>query len=323
MIRIFFPALYNTGRTSLQLSRQEKADFYNKVLRPAAVDSCFEAGGSWPSTYDDELFRARGDRNGFALGTKIIAEFNLDDFNDRLLHHLHTIPWGKGAMFMTQVRGLKDGTYHDPTYLDARAALERFLDNLDTSSGLWFIDVGLELSEQGKAYQWRTNGHRHVVRSVLGVSEAQANRMTNTDGRHYAKDPSSHFTDLAGFRLTPSHMGPYKVHYIQLYTTDKSPIYHQSSWRSAKHITGNMAMIGGADGLPTYVSQLYEVYNNAKDTLDCAARVEVRVPLDHALDVLLDFEREIQERALVAFKRKDWWSVFINSSWTQQLIVVI
>lgn len=313
MIRIFFPALYNTGRASLQLTTQEKANFYNNVLRPAAVDSCFEAAGSWPSTYDDELFRARGDRNGFALGTKIVAEFNLDDFNDCLLRHLDAIPWGKGAMFMTQIRGLKDGTYHNPTYLDARAALQRFLVNLDTTSGFWYIDVGMELSEQGKAYQWRTDGHRHVVRSVLGISEARADRMTNAEGRRYSKDPSSHFTDLSGCRLTPSHMGPHQVHYIQLYTTDKNPIYHQSAWRSAKHITGNMAMSSGPDGLPTYVSKLYEVYNNAKDTLDCAARVEVRVPLDHALRILLDFERDTQERALVVFKRKDWWWVFIDS----------
>jgi hypothetical protein len=65
-------------------------------------------------------------------------------------------------MFMVQIRGVKEAFGHNPNQDMAQLELDRLLEDFDTSSGTWFVDVGLEISERGHAYLWRTDAHTRI-----------------------------------------------------------------------------------------------------------------------------------------------------------------
>jgi hypothetical protein len=112
--------------------------------------------------------------------------------------------------------------------------------------------------------------------------------------------------DLSGCGLTlaSADQGPHDVKYIQMYTTDKAVVYHVEGSHHAKYLSGKMAIEGNP---PVYTGNLYRVYQNASEHIDCGARVEVRVPLEEAATVLRALPARVLEQSLVVFSRKHWW----------------
>lgn len=306
MVRVFFPDLYDEDRPSVSLTQEELTMFYDKGIRPAVLLATPGSAHDWPSNHADEMFRARKLRHGFTVGSKIISK---DDIHE-LSHHLQSclannIPWGHNVVFGTQVRGVKGGTYHSMTEFQAGTALENFLEDLDTRFGTWYIDVGVELIDLGRALLWRTDAHSLVAQHVLGINRRTANRIT-TPGRTCTRDLSSHLMDISGFRshITTTNGGPYESVFIQIYTTDKSATYHPHGTHSSKYITVQMAMKGTP---PAFCTGLEHVYRSAATTKNVAARVEVRVPLRHACAVLMNISDNVIRQSLVSFSQNIWW----------------
>ena len=66
------------------------------------------------------------------------------------------------------------------------------------------------------------------------------------------------------------------------------------------------AMEGGCNG-PDYTNRLLELYEEAREINDVAARVEVRVPLRRAKHVLLSFPFDLFRQTALLFPRRLWW----------------
>jgi hypothetical protein len=222
----------------------------------------------------------------------------------RILSEKHN--WARDMVYMIQIKGVKEGHRHNPDYQQAQVALENFLEGIDTSHGSWFVDVGLEVSEPEKAYLWRTDSHAACIQEMVDVGQRRAIAATNISNRLYSRDLTSHILDLAGFRLNlvGQSKGRWNTEYVQLYTTDKALVYHLEKGRHSKQITGREIICGNP---PTFIQDLYKSFRNALNSVDCAARAELRVPVSHARDVLLEISPELLSRSLVVYPRKIWW----------------
>ena len=217
LIRVFFPKLRSEDRKSSKLTREEQAQFYEGGLRPTIERLTPEKSSEWPVTYQDELTRARRRTGHFSMQSKMLPQDVLEDFGNTLRHFLEEdgIAWGEDLYFLHQVRGMKATTEHRMDTQLARASLQKFLvENSireeSIAEGIWYIDVGLELSSlEGKCLLWRTNSHSQIVRRVTGVSEHHANRITELGSPvlyHPPHNPHGlHWTplDSTGFHWTP------------------------------------------------------------------------------------------------------------------------
>ena len=223
---------------------------------------------------------------------------------------LNEIPWGRYAKFMWQVRGTKLGQYHANDAESAQAAFEDFTESLLTHTGQWWTDIGIEISHPAQAFLWRTDAHAYLLQSVLNVSEATAAIQTNPGRRGYARDINAHLPAISGCRIDfyDGGIGEFECAYFQMYTTDKSVIYHPEQGRHGKFITASMAM--NADK-PTCVPQhcvgLMNVYQDAQDNIPCNARIEVRVPIQFASTAMVSLSQAAIVRSLLKLPSTWWW----------------
>ncbi|KAJ8074343.1 hypothetical protein PM082_012656 [Marasmius tenuissimus] len=312
-IHIFFPKLYDHGGPSVRISESQMAEFYVKGVRPAIVEILPESASDWPPSYTSEVFRITRANGRKAYGTKMVPQEFLGKFVATLRLKLDEdhITWAAGFFFMHSVRGVKLTSFHYPDRQSARMALEELLSEVSipwdaTLRGRWYIDVAIELRSKDKAcLQWTTHSHPSVIAAVLHISESQAIRMTGLGSSRYERDNASHLMGVSGCRVEPrSGSGPLDVAYVQLYTTDKATTYAPERGFHGKAITMNMAM--SADQPTSFLSNLIKSYTDSV-AIASLARVEVRLPFRHALDVLLDIPKATFRKSLAVFSREVWW----------------
>ncbi|KAF8808357.1 hypothetical protein BYT27DRAFT_7097079 [Phlegmacium glaucopus] len=315
MIRVLFPALCGDGH-SAYLTQGEQAIFYEKGLRPAVVELLGSSAADWPPDYKSEMFRARGHSGQLAFISKMLPEWHVRPLGDQIRKHLlaNQVTWGAGLVFLHQIRGVKNASQHHPSSQASTLALDEWLDDhaiwsADLPKGQWWIDVGLEISSGlDECLAWRTDSHFHVVQEVLGITERPAKRITSMTSTKYARDLTSHLTAVSGCRISPGTraQGRYEAQYLQLYTTDKSITYRPDMGHHGKFITGQDVLAGKWE---SYCENLYRVYHAAIKENFSLARMEVRVPIEYASDVLLNLSDLDICEWLVSFPPVEWWCV--------------
>jgi hypothetical protein len=303
-----------------QLTVRERAFWYENALRPAIHDILGPAVASeWPPSYESEEIRARNQSGTHSWGTRLIPSWAVPlitvcarqaiarndsiDPEDSL--------WAKDFFVMHIVRGVKHTTIHDPW--EAPEFLQQVFENANLCSsahvdGRWWVDVGLEISsDQEDCLQWLTSSHRHMVHHTLGVSKDRAARSTRVSHGPYYRDLSSHLTDVSGFRLTLNKKsgGNTGAVYMQMYTTDKAAVHNHDSRHHAKFVSSSQAL--GTDQPPQIINGLHTIYEQARDTSSSKARLEVRVPYQHAGSILVEIDQDLLRQSLCAFNRETWW----------------
>jgi hypothetical protein len=261
------------------------------------------------------MFRARGRNGTFSFQTKMIPFWNVYELGSTIRSKLRDagIPWATGIVFLNQIRGVKDTTWHNLSENGAAQALEEFLtlESLDLATlkrrGRWWVDVGLEFfSDDKDCLAWRTDSHTAVVQEICQISERNAQRITSVGSSKYTRDMISHLPQVSGCRIEPGVQGQGgdEVAYLQMYCTDKSLTYRKDQGHHSKFVTCGDIVKGKADG---FISSLYSLYINAIGNNNAHARIEIRVPLEFSSKVLLGFNQDIIWRALVSFPRVEWW----------------
>lgn len=322
MIRALFPGLHEEGRSSFMTQAEQKT-FYEQGFRPAVVELLGASAADWPPDYESEMFRARGHNGQLSFITKSLPEWCVQNLGDRIRENLRDngIAWGEGMVFLHQIRGVKNTSQHGLPRVYGELALEEWLSEnylelheLLDAEGPWFTDVGLEISSDRKdCLAWRTDSHFHVVEKLIKTPPHHARRITSIGSTKYTRDMTSHLTSVSGCRIEPGSraQGPFKVKYLQLYTTDKSLTYRQEMGHHGKFITCTEVLKGKWED---YCSNLYAVYLAAIEDSYSLARAEVRVPLEHATNVLVDLDAQAIRGWLVSFPRVVWWFVFNSTS---------
>ncbi|KAH7917206.1 hypothetical protein BV22DRAFT_1135598, partial [Leucogyrophana mollusca] len=307
LLRMFFPGLLRGQERGVELTDAEKAAVYDDGLYPAIRAISPEAAQNWPTSYAACITRAKNRRGGTQFGTHPFPPELLPILGATIRRNLASRhEWAHHSLFMTQIQGVKEATQHDPgdAWNALSRALKEFVPTIRTDSGYWFVDVGMEISEEGRAYQWRTDGHAALVRHVTQQPQAWCAGKTNSTNRNYRNDKSAGLLHLSGFRLTITPpQGPCEVHYMQAYTTDKALTYHKEGSGYALRVECKQLL----NSIPPYFDHLYQLYQDARHKHNCGARVEVRVPLAHAEDALWDMPERLMRQAVCTFDRKDWW----------------
>jgi len=313
-IRILFVDLYRKERPTLYLSKEEQADFYEKGLRPTVVELLEDRAADWPATYHSELFRARGHNGQFAFGSKVLPDWTNPVFGDLLRQTLVTngVLWGKNLVFLHEIRGIKNATYHPADLRIAEVALEDALDQnflrpRDLDPENWYIDVALEVSSsKQRCLAWRTDSHSKLFQEIAEVSPDHADRVTEIKFKKYFRDPVSHLVGVSGFRLSPGVLasGNFNTVYANVYHTDKGVTACPDQGHHGKFTTVPDILRGKA--VP-FAENLYELYSTSAVSNYSCARAEIRVPLAHATDPMIIVSTGVLQSCLVSFSREEWW----------------
>ncbi|KAJ3567638.1 hypothetical protein NP233_g6238 [Leucocoprinus birnbaumii] len=324
-LRVFFPKLWGTEHTRPYLTTEKEREFwYSNGFRKAICTLATQAIASeFPATLETEAARAKKKNGQMAWGTKMVDEQYVPLLADQIRYEItaddalspEDVEWASEFFFMHTIRGVKQAYVHDLDGADAERTLQRlFQDGSLTfdadQRGEWWVDVGVEVtSDEGLCLQWTTGGHQRLVEMALGVEERIAERVTRMSCAKYYRDTSGHLPGLSGFRLEPGSRasGPHRAIYLQAYTTDKAVVYNPDGTHHAKFVTGTEAL--GPTQPPLSMQGLYKIYEQARTLNPAKARLEIRVPLEHASGALVDIvERDIRD-SLCAFETADWWSL--------------
>jgi hypothetical protein len=260
------------------------------------------------------MFRARVHNGQLSFITKVLPEWYVGDLGDKIREHLseNNVSWVDGLVFLHQIWGVKNSSQHTPLQEDGEVALEEWLDENylrmdDLLLGEWWVDVGLQISsDSGECLAWRTDSHFHLMEEVLKIPQHRAHSITSIASSKYTRDLTSHLMAVSGCRISPGARaeGPFSVKYLQLYTTDKSLTYRKDNGHHGKFITCRDVLAGKAEN---YCEDLYKVYLAAMGDNFSLARIEVRVPVGKATEVLLGLHAHTIRQWLVSFPRVVWW----------------
>ena len=282
MIRVLFPGLCADGH-SPYLMQEEQKTFYEQGFRPAIVDILGPTTSDWPPNYTSKMFRAHGHNGQLLFMSKMFPEWQVGILGNKMHEYLlrNEVPWASGIVFLLQIRGVKNSSQHCPDIGAADVPMEEWLDEnslkmVDLQVRCWRVDVGLQISsDKEECLAWQSDSHFHIVKKVLDIPDHQADRITSITSTKCTCDMTSHLTTISGCRISPGPRaeGPFKVQYLQLYTTDKSITYRQDNGHHGKFITCHEVLAGKAE---SYCENLYNVYLVAIEDNFSLAHIEVR-----------------------------------------------
>ncbi|KAG2127431.1 hypothetical protein BD769DRAFT_1668077 [Suillus cothurnatus] len=282
-VRLFFPQLYDPDRKDVELTFEEKKGLYEKGLMPVLHKLSPDTVTNWAVNYEGVLTRAKKTRGMYQYGTCPFPGNRVRCFGHDLAQVLGSeLPWTKGMLFMVQVQGVKEANQHHPGDIDqAEDALMMTLGDFHFEDLMYedhcYVDVGLEMSEPGYAYQWRTDAHCQLLTTFTDMTGAQANTLMAS--RDFQIDYASGLMHLSGCRAPVPVRNDEDLVYFQAYTTDNALIQQKDGGRHSLTLTGKAVL---AETVPPYLQSLYQLYFDAKDHHDCAVRVEVRLRLKDA-----------------------------------------
>ncbi|KIJ64990.1 hypothetical protein HYDPIDRAFT_71783, partial [Hydnomerulius pinastri MD-312] len=311
-VMMFFPRLYDADlQSAAPLTPLQLQAIYEDGFYPAVSDIAPDQLTNWPVNYAGARIRARNHNGSLQYGTRPFPQERAERFGYEVRARLAAkYPWAQSIVFMTQVKGIKEAHQHTPgDELRAAVSLENALQELDprvSRQGYCYVDVGLELSQAGCAYQWRTDGHARLVEAFTELNAREAANVTRRSARGYERDYSAGLIHVSGCRvnLGASRERGSTATYMQAYTTDKAPIQHLEGGRHGLTLKGSQALHGSP---PEYMENIHRVYMDASHRHDSAARLEFRVPLSHAQEYALDFPPELMLTTLCVYPRVDWW----------------
>ncbi|KZP14420.1 hypothetical protein FIBSPDRAFT_751783, partial [Athelia psychrophila] len=263
---------------------------------------------------------ARDKRTGhLRFGSIDIDAPRLSRFGNRLLAKLQNIVGCEEAYFLHEIRGIKGVGEHDPTDTEARwDCLNHVLEAVDRGAidtDEWMVDVALEYSKGGHVMQWLAQGHLGLLRFLLPSVPTDEHLQRIMDRRGFALDRAAQLGDLAGFRLAvPSAAARADgVTYLNVYSTDKSQTYHLHPSMFRPHYATEL--IGNAlPKLRNDLDEMSKVYAAARGKWGDEdsgspgnARLEIRVPLRGAGDVLVQLPPNVVAASMVAVPTWTWW----------------
>ena len=307
-----------TAEGRAALTEDQLAAIYERGLYPAICYLTPELATNWSPTYAAAKLRARNLNGTYQIGTHPFPGDTAYRLGYTIKRYLQAgLPWTHGCMWMIQIQGVKEAHTHAPNSIaDSSTSFGALMDGLMEGlilRGQSWVDVGLQISEENHALQWRTDAHHFLANEFGNLSLDAAARLCRLPSRSYHRDYVAGLVDLSGFRATLNPLDPNTDSaYIQAYTTDKSLIAHLEAGRHGLFMRGKDALQGdGDDPVPAYCKRMEEIYQ-AGIRHTAAARLEARVPAQSATHAMLDFPEDLLDRTLCRYPAVDWWCVDIH-----------
>jgi hypothetical protein len=294
------------------LSQDILAKIYECLYNAAkSVDPGIQ--GHWPASYLAELARIRKANGRLSFGTQQLSAEHMKQVGDIFLDLIREKWWGKGAFFLHQFRGVRGQSTFPYQDEDQRQEAVRqvfsFLLPDFYDDRKWWIDVGIELQNDGTVIWWRRDALWKLLARLFLVSPDKAQQWT-TQPHKYHFDSAAQLTQLGGFRFKPTatDRGNTHISYCQAYNTEKSVTYLLDSNRVAKGLFTREVFKKGKPAVVHYAKTIGKMFADAEDRHNGHARLEHRVRLDHA------FRQDIFPTApdewtslVICIDRFEWW----------------
>ena len=312
VVRLFFPRMYDRQETNAVPST-DLASIYDRALRPIMLNLMPNQAGHWPVTYDAAVALYRDRHGHIRPGSLDVPSHLLPDLARDFLNRISALqPYFRDAYFGHELRGWKGATVHDPADEDDRqeglADLTNLLDMDLINRQLWNVDVALEFGVPRHIVTWRADAHERIIRWILPDIQ-NIDRVTSS--KRFYHDKAMHLQDIAGFRWAPSQQQGHGVRYIQAYTTEKAVSYQHHDGLFSPHSPEEPLYKPRHRKLLQALDKQSEILQacaggTASEQQDGCARLEIRVPLSRAEDVLLD-PLQIVEATIVKIPSREWW----------------
>ncbi|KAJ7775897.1 hypothetical protein DFH07DRAFT_951799 [Mycena maculata] len=220
-----------------------------------------------------------------AYGTssrKQISLFYVDEFTTLLTKEIHKTDWGRTSYWFLQIRNQKDRTRNPPgSRRELQESIQDLLSDAVVEHATVFVDIGVEIQPpKGYAVLPLRERLSDLRMALLGLSEEECELG---DAYH---DPWAGVAAIGGGRWNTkkNRLTANKISYTQVYTTDKSALYHASKGHRMPRLAEMMAL--RLKDANQEIDMLREVYANLRSCLskkkEIATRIEARVPLDRA-----------------------------------------
>ncbi|KAF8597006.1 hypothetical protein BDV93DRAFT_562741 [Ceratobasidium sp. AG-I] len=300
------------------VSQAYMKDFYDKAVQPAAEATMpMDLRRSWPADYDSEMFRARnhtrdaedpGDRRTQPQhsGRDVHARYLNPWINDirRRVTQEHDLSFARGFFFLVEGKGMKnkDGVAHQPPeepvadeegYLiddeNLRTlAVKRIVADFDSSlfvDGDWFLDMATTLcaedeSEHPLSVFASADAHPQIIDYFSDKGFAQCQRWVDSNSGGYHKDELAHLGAFAGLRMTFKEPGEFGIHYLQVYSSEKSLTYRADAVHKAKRTSVSRVLSDWQQERQNFFIPLQSAWTKASATHSTAVRIESRVPFN-------------------------------------------
>ncbi|CAE6420220.1 unnamed protein product [Rhizoctonia solani] len=321
---MMFPQLYVSVRREAREGNMVNRDYvkalYDYGIYPAIKKTLPPKNQQfWPVSFDSEVFRALNDRGKVSFAQRQIPEEYSDAFFEALYQMIDEMPelsWATGFFLQIQVQGTKEATAHNvqvpqESFLEAegyRASAEderlfrlertrqiaralRPIDMRKLKAHNWVIDIAttVSLDEAPFSLLIRKETHPRLISLLMGISTASASELIEGGARKgYYFDEFFHTGLFGGMRLTmPADVwSPWKAHYAQAYTTDKTLTAHKDKGKYAKELDPAWVFrnMRGAD--EKFLKPLAKLSREAvSERRPIHIRLETRVRLPFAWDV--------------------------------------
>jgi hypothetical protein len=146
----------------------------------------------------------------------------------------------------------------------------------------WFIDLGMNFMVPAPLGGYAcplpaVEAHAAILAHVLERDMDTCLGWVRGDRGYYQKDELAQLKALAGFRFTNPNPQLNGIHYIQLYTSDKSIIYNLNLPKHAKRITTWQILQNWDKQRMHHFQPLMSAFREASGVHEMYVRLEVRV----------------------------------------------
>lgn len=324
-VRMCFPQLYlcRQGKDANHVNKEYMEMLYDKGLHRAAQKTLPQKNLQfWPTSFSSEVFRAGNEKGRVSFTQRQVPEEFVDAFFEALYLAIDDTPelsWAKGFFLQIQAQGTKEATAHvvdvpqmsagvdisperelafrrERTRQIARAI--RPIDMAKLKPSNWLIDIATTISLTGPDYSLlvRKEMHARFIALLTGVSLSKAEQLIDQGSRGgYAFDELFHTGIYGGFRLTlPSNASPWKIPYVQVYSTDKTLTAHKENGKYAKELEPARVFRDMKKAEENFLTPLIQLTLEAiQEKRQVQIRGECRVRLPYAWDVHRKYEPEL------------------------------
>ncbi|KAG8722659.1 hypothetical protein FRC08_014404 [Ceratobasidium sp. 394] len=302
---------------------------------------------NWPATYDDEKFRAEnsgragagdagegrvGGRTAQQSGRDIHVEY-LNAWVARIRDLVNGSPhlgWARSFFFVVEMRGLKNNevsihaaeeepAVDDAGVVDEEAprvqAVDGVLEYFNTNEfapGCWFLDIATNVAVSDDlntplcAFA-STRMHAEILNRFLSEDMEQCERWVAGHGGYYQRDEVAHLQDVAGFRFTNPNWDENGVHYIQVYTSEKSVTYNLDSPNKAKRTSPFKLLNDWDRARKSHFLPLSKAYRDSSKTHSVVLRIESRVDFIYVARVHLLIPEDMLQGWLYCIDNIVFW----------------
>jgi hypothetical protein len=290
------------------------------VLRPSVLSLQPERGSEFATSYAQQYANQRRPNGTMRLITRMITSRLLDRLvlamNDKV--DAQGMDWAQGFFFGHELRGIKSISKHqgfeDPTSpADAiDALLEQYflMHEIDDIRHQFYIDVGIEYFLPEHCLLWKRQSHGPLMTHLMPVLDPDdVARMVTLGAKGYYQDVTALLRDVCGFRLAPSIQDAVStgIFYIQCYATEKNV----ADSGILNHNTLSLPLAEGFRGTKTAMNLIESMFSRMsaahRGKVESCARIEIRMPLDDAADVLVSLPNQLLAQCLIPIRASTWW----------------